>query len=71
MDIVDRDKVGWMESDLAAVGGEMNPIVGWWGVVAGFQTGVDVEIDGGREMTGVLASTPRGGLLIAAQGKEG
>ena len=57
--------------DFAAVTDEMDPVDGLPGVVAGFQMGLDVEIDVGYEMTGVLAWMPRRGLSIAAQEKEG
>lgn len=57
--------------DLAAVVDEMGPTDGLREPVAGCQMGLDVEIDVGCEMTGVLASTPRRRLSIAAQEKEG
>ena len=71
VDIVDQYKVGRIGLDLAVLGDEMDPIDGLREVVAGYQTELDVEIDVKREMIEVLASTPLGGLLVAAQGKEG
>lgn len=71
MDTVDRCKIGRIGLDLAAVGDVMDPIDDLRGVVADFQTELDVEIDVEREVIEVLASTPWGGPLVAAQGKEG
>lgn len=55
MDVVDRDEVGRMEFDFAAVKTEMDPIDGLREVAAEFQTGIDVEIEVESETTEVLA----------------